>query len=205
MRRDGVCAAGVWIVSNATAPRARWKSRVIRELAEYGTNAIYFALVFAAFTWYRRLILAEYHITYLHYGLNVVEALILAKIVMIGNVLGLGRRLRDKSLIVPTLYQSFVFSLWVVFFGVLEYTLVGWLHGQGWTGGVRELAGQGADELLGRALIMFFAFIPFFAFREMERVLGEGTIWALFFRRRDPAAARPPGAPTPPARSAGKK
>jgi hypothetical protein len=177
----------------------------MRELAEYGTNAIYLALVFTAFTWYRRLILAEYHITYLHYGISVVEALVLAKIVMIGDVLGLGRRLKDKPLIVPTLYQSFVFGLWVIFFGVLEHTLAGWLHGQGWSGGVRALAGQGADELLGRALIIFFALIPFFAFRELERVLGEGTIWALFFHKRPPTAARPPGVPTPRERSAVKK
>jgi hypothetical protein len=32
--------------------------------------------------------------------------------------------------------------------------------------------------------VIFVAFVPFFAFRELGRVLGEGKIWALFFRRR---------------------
>ena len=34
-------------------------------------------------------------------------------------------------------------------------------------------------------LVIFVAFIPFFAFRELGRVLGEGKIRTLFFRKRD--------------------
>ncbi len=35
-------------------------------------------------------------------------------------------------------------------------------------------------------LIVFVVFIPFFAFREPDRVLGgEGRIWRFFFRGRD--------------------
>jgi hypothetical protein len=33
-------------------------------------------------------------------------------------------------------------------------------------------------------LIVFVAFIPFFAFKELGRVLGEDKIWTLFFRKR---------------------
>jgi hypothetical protein len=188
---------GPRIVNHADEKRTGWKPRIIHETVEYGTNVIFLALVFVVFTWYRRLILAEYHITYLHYGIALIEALVLAKIIMIGDILGLGRKLADKPLILPTLYQSLVFSLWVVVFGVLEHTLVGLLHGEGLAGGVHKLTGQGGYELLARALIIFFAFIPFFAFREMERVLGEGTVRALFFRKRPSADSRPPGARTP--------
>jgi hypothetical protein len=40
---------------------------------------IYLAIFFGVFTWYRRFVLAEYRITYLHYGTAIIEALILAK------------------------------------------------------------------------------------------------------------------------------
>ena len=44
--------------------------------------------------------------------------------------------------------------------------------------------GRGPNELLANVLVMFVAFIPFFAFKELGRVLGEGRVWELFFRRR---------------------
>ncbi len=180
-------------MDHADEKRTGWKPRVTREITEYGINVIYLGLVFAAFTWYRRLILAEYHITYLHYGISVVEALILAKVIMLGDILGLGRRLENKPLIFPVLYQSLLFGLWMLVFGVLEHTLVGLLHGEGLTGGMRHVAGEGGDELLARALVIFVAFIPFFALREMERVQGKGTLRTMFFRRSPPAASSPPG------------
>jgi hypothetical protein len=39
--------------------------------------------------------------------------------------------------------------------------------------------------LLANVLVMFVAFIPFFAFKELGRVLRKGRVWELFFRRRD--------------------
>jgi hypothetical protein len=49
----------------------------------------------------------------------------------------------------------------------------------------------GKDELLARCMIMFVAFIPFFAFEELERVLGEGKLSKLFFRRRSATESYP--------------
>ena len=45
---------------------------------------IYLALVFAAFIQYRRLLLAAHDIAYTNYGIAVIEALILGKVIMIG-------------------------------------------------------------------------------------------------------------------------
>ena len=46
----------------------------------------YLTLVFAAFTQYRRIVLAAHDITYTNYWVAVIEALILAKVIMIGDV-----------------------------------------------------------------------------------------------------------------------
>ncbi len=180
-------------MKNGDEKRTGWKPRIIREITEYVTNFVFLALVFIPFTWYRRLVLAEYHISYAHYGISVIEALVLAKIVMVGDILRLGRKLEDHPLVFPTLYKALTFSLWVAVFGVCEHILLGLLEGKGLTGGVQELTSQGKYELLARALVMFFAFIPFFAFREIERVLGEGSIRALFFRKRASPESGPPG------------
>ena len=85
--------------------------RACRILAEFRISLIFFGV----FILYRRLVLAEYEISYYHYGYAFFKALVLAKIVMIGDFLGLARRLRDKPLIVTTLYKAVVFAVWVFF------------------------------------------------------------------------------------------
>jgi hypothetical protein len=61
----------------------------------------------------------------------------------------------------------------------------GFWKGTGLPGDLVELLGKGPNEFFANALVVFVAFIPFFAFRELGRVLGEGKIRTLFFQRRD--------------------
>ena len=164
--------------------KAGWKQKVIHEMIEYYINFAYMAVFLVAFTWYRRLILAEYHILYTSYWIPLIEAAVLAKVIMVGDILHLGRGLEHKPLILPTLYRTVVFSVWVGFFSVLEHTVRGLLHKEGLTGGFFELVSQDWHELAAKCLVTFFAFIPFFGFKEVERVLGEGKIGGLFFRSR---------------------
>ena len=163
-----------------------WKERVAREIARYFCNVVYLAIVFGLFAWYRRLILAEYNIRYLKYGVAIFEALVLAKIVWMADLLGLTRRLfQKKPLIFPTLYNSAVFSVFVGVFAVLEHTVGGLLKGKGWLAGLAELRAEGGYELIARCLITFCVFIPFFALRELGKTLGqEGKLGRLFFRDR---------------------
>ena len=79
-------------MNDANTKRAGWKSKAIHEMVEYYIIFMYLAVFFGLFTWYRRLVLAEYKIIYLHYGISVIKALVLAKVIMIGRALRLGRR-----------------------------------------------------------------------------------------------------------------
>jgi hypothetical protein len=137
-----------------------WKAKVSRELIEYGLNVIYLALVFAAFTWYRRLVLAAYDITYTNYWVAVIEALILGKVIMIGGFLGLGRGLERKPLIYPTLYKTVVFTLFVIAFTVVEHAVKGLWSEKGLTGAVVEMYAERFHELLAGSLVIFVAFTP---------------------------------------------
>jgi hypothetical protein len=163
--------------------KTRLKERIFHEMAEYWITFCYLALVFAAFTQYRRFVLAAHDITYTNYWVALVEALILAKVVLIGDALRLGRRLDHKPLIYSTFLKTVVFSVFVGAFTVIEHVIKGLWGGEGITGGLVGLLGRGHHELLAGSLVTCVAFIPFFAMRELGRVLGEGRIWALFFRR----------------------
>ena len=172
-------------MSSSNKKKGNLKKRIYHEIVEYWINVLYLTLMFAAFTWYRRFILAAHDITYTNYWVAVIEALVLAKVVMVGDALRLGRGLEHKPLIYSTLLKTVVFSIFVGIFTVMEHMAKGLWKGEGITGGLVNFLGKGYYELLAGCLVTFVAFIPFFAFRELGRVLGEGKIWGLFFRRRD--------------------
>src|SRR5262249_31645933 len=143
----------------------------------------YLAFFLIAFAWYRRLILAEYDILYLNYWMPVLEAAVLAKVIMVGDMVHLGRGLERRPLLGPTFFRTVLFSVWVGMFTVLEGTVRGLLHGKGLAAGVAELASKGRYELLAECVVMFCAFVPFFAFKELEGVLGKDELRDLFWRR----------------------
>jgi len=50
------------------------KKKIVHEVVEYWINVCYLTLVFAAFTQYRRFLLAAHDISYTNYGFAVIEA-----------------------------------------------------------------------------------------------------------------------------------
>ena len=161
---------------------AGWKKKVVHEVIEYWINFGYLAFFLVAFIWYRRLVLAEYQVQYTDYWFPLIEAAVLAKVIMIGDYLRLGRGLEQKPLILPALYRTVMFSVWVGIFSVLEETVRGLVHGKGLASGVEEIASRGWYELLSRCVVIFVAFIPFFSFKELERVLGQDKLRGLFYQ-----------------------
>lgn len=164
----------------------RLKEKARHELIEYAFNVIYLTIVFATFTIYRRLVLAAHDITFANYGLALIEAIILGKVIMIGSVLRLGRGLEHKPLIYPTLYKTAVFTIFCFVFTLAEYAIKGLVSGRGVVTGLAEYSAQGYEVILANSLMVFIALIPFFAVKELGRVMGRERIGRLFFRPRSP-------------------
>jgi hypothetical protein len=160
------------------------KERAIEEIKVFCIITLYLWVFLGSFTIYRRLILAETGVTYLHYGIALIEALIIAKVILIGNIFGFTRRFDDKPLIVPVLYKSVLFGVLVLLFGIVEHLVEGWIHKQGLLGGLHDIGEIGADELGARVLMLIVSFVPFFAFWEIGRVLGVPKLAAMFFSKR---------------------
>jgi len=180
-------------MNDTNKKKVGWKQKIFREMTEYWVNVLYLTLLFGVFTNYRRLILAHYQISYENYGISLIKALVLAKLITVGGVLRLGRGFEDKPLIVPTLYKASLFTVWVALFDVIESMIRSFLRGKGPMGAFAELMSRFTYEWLAGALVIFFAFIPFFAIRELGRVLGRGTIHGMFFRRRVVTESTLPG------------
>lgn len=169
-------------MEGASGKKAAWKQRLWREFVRYWVNFLYLALFFSAFTWYERLVLEEYRIVYLNYGVSILEALVLAKLILIGDAIGFGKRLNDMPLVYPCVCKAVIYTAWVGFFKLIEKTVIGLFHHQGLLEGLHAMLREGKYLLLAHCLVTFCVFVPFFAFRELARALGEGKMNQLFFR-----------------------
>ena len=153
-------------------------------------TALYLIVFFSAFTFYRRMVLAELGVTCLHYGIAVVEALVIAKVIPIGRALGLDKQFARGPLILSVLFQAGIFAVFAVLFGVLEHLVEGVLQHKDWASIGRGLLDIGVHELFARLIMLFISFVPFFAFWEVGHVLGRGQLIALFFSKRRPPLPR---------------
>ena len=122
---------GLRIMNSANEQRTGWKQKILHGLIEYWLIVLYMAILFAVFTNYRRLILAHHLIIYEAYGVSVIKALVLGKVVLVAEELRLGRGFEDRPLIVPILYKSFLFTICVALFGVVESIIGSLIQGKG--------------------------------------------------------------------------
>lgn len=142
----------------------------------------YLAAFFVAFLTYRRLISREFGVTSFHYGFALLEALVIAKVILIGKAIGLGRTGTRRTLAVSVLRSSVSYAVLVGVFAVLEHVIDGLVHGKTLGASFEAFLDQGVWEILGRTLILFVAFIPFFAFWELGRLAGDRKLFDVFFR-----------------------
>ncbi len=163
--------------------RETFPKRFKTEMREYALNASYFAIFLLSLTTYRKLVMAEYGIDYEAFGWAILQAMILGKVVLIGQFLRLGTRFENRPLILAALWKSFVFALLTVGLVVLEHVVKALWHHRA-VGAEFDFSGGRADEALARMQLMLVAFVPFFAFREVGRVLGPGKLGDLLFHGR---------------------
>jgi hypothetical protein len=126
----------------------------------------------------------EMGISYFHYGFALIKALVLAKVILLGQCVRFANVFDERPLIIPTVYKVILFSFFVLAFEVLEHVIGGLLHGKDVTGVFQEMMSVGWNELLARMLVMLVAFVPLFAFTETARVMGEGRLTELFLCKR---------------------
>src|SRR5271169_5225192 len=163
--------------------RANFKQKAAHELEELVGIFLYLAFFFCAIATYSMLLLNQFHVSYFFFGTALLNALVVAKVILIGEYAHLGKKHESKPLFQSALYKAFLFSLLVLAFHIMEETIKRRWHGENF---VTAYHGIRVDELLARSVIVFCTFLPLFAFRELRRVLGEDSFWSLFFRTGAP-------------------
>jgi hypothetical protein len=168
------------MTADAVKP-ATMKQKAIHEGEEFAAIALYLAFFFCAVVAYSSILLNQFHVSYFKYGTAIINALVIAKVILIGEYAHLGKRHEDKPLLQSTLYKAVIFTILVFAFHIVEEVVKSLIHNQPLVAAFHAVR---LDELLGRSLVVFCTFIPLFAFRELMRVLGEDEFRRLFFGTR---------------------
>jgi hypothetical protein len=169
-------------VTNEPSRKKQLEKRIVNETKEYLVVAGYFMLFLVSVTTYRTLILKEYDIDTFVLGWAVVQAMILGKIVLIGQFLHLGDKLVGRPLIVVTLWKSVLFSLFAAFLIGAEHAATALVHHRPLLDEFRFSGGHGY-EMVARFQLMLVAFVPFFALRVTAQRAGQDSLYELLFAR----------------------
>jgi hypothetical protein len=160
------------------------KQKVIEQMKEFLFIALYLWLVFGLLVMYKSVILGEYQIDFAFHGLALINALALGKVMLVAKDLHLGRRFDNAPLVYPTLVNSAIFTVVLACFKLLEDAAVGLYRGKSLVESIASLGGGTLRALLTLTLLLFVVLIPFIAFGELQRVLGEGKLKQIFFYPR---------------------
>lgn len=159
------------------------KERAVHQLREFLAMFIYLWVLLALFVINQSAVLAREHHNYQAHFFAFVNALILAKILLIGEDLHLGNRFRDKPLLYSIFYKCFVFTIFFIGVHILERVIVGVWSGRTIAQSFPDIGRGSLNGILSLGATVFVAFIPFFAFREISRVIGPGELWSLLLSR----------------------
>jgi hypothetical protein len=104
------------------------KHKVIDEIKQFLIYTVCLTLLFGTFNFYQRVLLNEYTGAVIPYGISVIEALILAKVIMLGDMIKLGSWFSRSPLIYTVLHKTIVFCIAVYYcFRWLNIALLGFI------------------------------------------------------------------------------
>src|SRR5260370_36288500 len=165
-------------------PSELLKQKAVHEAREYLAISLYLFVVFSLFAFYKSVILAEHHIDFAPHGFALINALALAKVMLVAQELHVGDWFRDWPLIYPTLLKSFVFTIVLACFKIAEDAAVGMFHGKSFHESIAVLGGGSWKGILCLTGLLFIVLIPFFGYTELRRVFGADRLVGVFFRPR---------------------
>jgi hypothetical protein len=178
-------------MSSQPTRRVQVKERAVSELKKYAAIAFYLWVLFSLFEIHRYAVLRELNIHSLSgykIGFAAINALIMGKVILIGEALHVGEQLSERRLIYSVLFKSAAFALLVVCFDVVEEVIVGLIHGKSLVASIPKLGGGGLEGMILFGIMAFVVLTPFFFFTEVQEAVGKEKLQSLIFHERSKAA-----------------
>jgi hypothetical protein len=161
------------------------KQKALEEAKRMLVITAYLWVLFSVFEVHRLAVIRAQHLPYSYrVGFSLINALVLAKVILIADALHAGKRLAGATMLEAVILKSGIFAMILVCFNIVEDVLVGLFHGKTLAESLPELAGGGLEGQLIVGVMIFVVLIPGFAFAELRRAIGQDAFDELVFRRK---------------------
>jgi hypothetical protein len=174
-------------MNSQDSKKASLKQNITHQFKEFATIFVFLAFCFCAISTYRMLLLNEFRVLHFDYGAALINALVIGKVILLGEDAHLGKKHEAKPLFFSALYKAFLFGLLVFGFHIVEEVIKRLVHGHTLARAFHDIR---IDDVLARCVVVFCTFIPLFGFMELRRALGEDKFHELLFRRGAIAQAK---------------
>src|ERR1700752_3362338 len=98
-------------MSTEHVERASLKQKAEHEFWDYAGISLYLAFFFCALSTYSMLLLSKFEISYFTYSIALINALVIAKVILIGEYARLGKKYEAKPLLYSVIYKAVLFTL----------------------------------------------------------------------------------------------
>ena len=157
-------------MADETVPKKTMKQKAAHEGKELLILTVYLGFFFCALVTYKTLLLKGYEKVSLDYGFALINALVIAKVILLGDFVKAVHKYESRPLILSIFYKAFLYGLLVFAFHIIEEIVKELIHHGDIAKAFQEVK---LDQTAIRCLIIFGTFLPLFAFRELRRVIGE--------------------------------
>lgn len=173
------------MANNKPAGKESLKEKAFDEMKKYAALTAYLWVLFVLLGLYRRLLLKENGIDGWTQSYAIVNALVFAKVLLLGDILNLGASLRKHAVIWVVLGRTAIFTALLMAFHAVEEAVRALIKGEAVASSLLHLGGGSWLGVWVFAGLMFAMLFPLSMFGEVSRVLGKGVMWRLLTGRED--------------------
>jgi hypothetical protein len=155
-----------------------------REYRKFAAVVLFFFIGFMLIFVLLKLFILQYSIEFYAFSKAAIGALILGKVVLVMDKLKFGRGFDSYPRAVAVVYKTFVYGLAVIAVGIADRLI----HACRQAGNLREalhvvIARTNLNHFLAVVLLISLIICAYFVMLEINRAMGEGALFRLFFRR----------------------
>lgn len=168
---------------NGSGRGTRIRTRAREEIRQFLVLFVYLWVMLGLFVLNESVVARERGIDFSYSGFAVINALVLAKVMLIIEDLGFDRLFKSQPKIWSIVCESILCTALLMAFHVVEHVVVGAFRGESMAASIPSFGGGGTVGVLLVSLIMFVSLVPFFAFKNITRAIGWERMKEILFHR----------------------
>ena len=164
--------------------------RIYHQVIQFLLIAVYLSVVFGVLVLHEAVVAAKNGIEYHFYGFAAINAIILGKVMLVAEDLNFANRFfrnlffTNSPLVYVIVFKSVAFTILFFVFDIVEEVLVGVFKGKTVAESFPNIGGGSPRGIFFMIVVITVLLSPFFAYREVGKVIGEHELHSLMFTRK---------------------